>query len=91
MSSTGTSWWKQHDYNALCDVCGIKRKASQLTERWDSLMVCRPSIAHGCWETRHPQESIQPARGPAKLPFTRPEPPDVYVTVARVNFSDPTL
>lgn len=29
------------DWNAICDVCGQKYKASQLMKRWDGLMVCK--------------------------------------------------
>lgn len=43
-------------------------------------MVCRPSIKPGCWEPRHPQELIRPIPDDPKLPWTRPEPADRWVT-----------
>lgn len=61
------TWWKIGDWNAICDVCGHKFKASQLQKRWDGLMVCSED-----WETRHPQEFIRPIKDMQKLPFTRP-------------------
>ena len=61
------TWWKSGDWNAICDVCGHKYKASQLKKRWDGLMVCDED-----WETRHPQEFIRPIKDMQKLPFTRP-------------------
>lgn len=72
------NWYKSGSYNALCNVCGFKRKNDQLIERWDGMMVCRPSVAKGCFETRHPQELIRPIPDQKPLPWTNPEPADVY-------------
>ena len=55
-------------YNAICDVCGFKYKASDLLKRWDGLMVCKWD-----WEPRHPQEFIKNINDQPKLPFTRPD------------------
>ena len=73
------TWWASGLYNALCDVCGLKRKSSQLIERWDHLMVCAPTIKPGCWELRQPQELIRPIPDQAPLPWTRPEPVDQFI------------
>jgi len=64
------------DWNAICDVCGFKFKASELKERWDGLKVCEKD-----WETRHPQELIRPIREQQALPWTRPEGTDQFVSV----------
>lgn len=69
-----TTWYEPGDWNALCDVCGFKFKASQLKERWDGLHVCESD-----WEQRHPQELIRPAEEAPALPWTRPEGTDVSV------------
>ena len=71
-------WYKPGTWNALCDVCGFKRKSDQLIERWDGMMVCRPSVKQGCFETRHPQELTRPIPDQKALPWTNPEPADVY-------------
>lgn len=42
---------KLGDWNALCDRCSFKFKASDLRKTWDNLYVC-PS----CFETRHPAD-----------------------------------
>ena len=55
-------------YNAICDVCGLKYKASDLLKRWDGLMVCKFD-----WEPRHPQEFIRAKHDNTPLPFTRPD------------------
>ena len=55
-------------YNAICDVCGLKYKASELSRRWDGAMVCEAD-----YETRHPQEFVRARRDNPKLPFIRPD------------------
>ena len=74
------TWWASGEWNALCDICGVKRKSSQLIQRWDGLMVCKTTVNPGCWETRHPQEYIRPMPDQQKLPWTRPESNDVFVS-----------
>lgn len=74
------TWWRSGDWNALCDVCGVKFKASDLRQRWDGLMVCKED-----WELRHPQELIRPIPDQQKLPWTRPEPTDNYLPVCTVT------
>src|SRR3990167_4304507 len=70
-------WLKLGEYNALCDVCGLKRKSGQLIERWDGFMVCKPTIKPGCWEMRHPQDLIRPIPEGPKIPWSRPDPGSV--------------
>ena len=55
------------DWNAQCDVCGRRWKASQLRKRWDGVMVCKDDF-----ELRHPQELIRPVIEKNDMPFTRP-------------------
>lgn len=74
-----TTWYKSGLYNALCDVCGFKRKSSEIVDRWDGMKVCAPSIKQGCWEPRHPQEFIRPIPDQQALPWTRPEGEDIFV------------
>lgn len=67
------TWWKSGGWNALCGQCGQARKDSQLQERWDGLMVCRPSVKPGCWELRHPQDLIRPIPDQPGIPWSRPD------------------
>jgi hypothetical protein len=63
------------DWNAICDVCGFKYKASQLKKRWDNLMVCKEDF-----ETRHPSDLYRAPMGKESVvPWTRPEPEDVEI------------
>jgi len=73
------NWFTSGDWNAICDVCGFKRKASQMALRWDGLMVCAPTVKQGCWEIRHPQDLIRPIPDQKGLPWTRPESNDVFL------------
>lgn len=54
-------------YNVLCDVCGFKKKASEVRKRWDGFMVC-----HKDWETRHPMDFYTTKNDTHQLPFVRP-------------------
>jgi hypothetical protein len=59
--------YKAKEWNALCDSCGFKFKASELRLRWDGLMV-----DNACWETRQPQDLLRAVKDPAHpLPWTR--------------------
>lgn len=70
------TWWKNGEWNAICDVCGFRFKSSDLSFRWDGLMVCRED-----WETRHPQEMIRPVPDQNQLPWTRPQGTDQFIDV----------
>jgi len=63
------------DWNALCDSCGRKFKASSLQKRWDGLIVCRED-----WEQRHPQDLLRVQREQISVPWSRPYPAqDTYL------------
>ena len=74
------TWFKSGDWNATCDVCGFRFKASQLRKRWDGLMVCKDD-----WEPRHPQELIRPIKENISVPWTRPELPVIEIGVCSVT------
>jgi len=56
------------DWNAICDRCGFKYKASQLRPEWTGLMVCSK-----CWEPRHPQDFLRGVPDSGSVPWTRPD------------------
>ena len=37
------------DWNAICDRCGFKFKASELKKTWDNLYVCDCSVIPEAW------------------------------------------
>lgn len=68
------TWFRSGQWDVICDVCGFAFKNTELKLRWDGLMVCDSD-----WESRHPQEMIRPIPDQNKLPWTRPDPPDVEI------------
>ena len=71
-------YYKKGDWNAVCDVCGFRFKASQLRRRWDGLMTCKDD-----WEIRQPQDLLRSKQDHQAVPWTRPEPTDTYIQYSR--------
>ncbi len=63
------------DYNAICDVCGLKFKASDLR----GLMVCKND-----YEQRHPQDFLRVRSDDPSVPWARPEPEDIFKYVCYI-------
>ena len=61
------AYLKWGDYNAYCDICGRKHKASELKENWKHEKVC-----NDCWEPRHPQELLRVPKDDPHVPWARP-------------------
>jgi len=70
-------YFKLGDWNACCDQCGLKRKASELRMQWDGLMTC-----HLCWEPRQPQDFVRGVPDPSGVPWSRNRGPLVFVDMA---------
>lgn len=68
-------FFKGGDYNAICDYCGFKFKASQLRRTWDGYMACQVD-----WSPRNAQDFVRGVRDQRPLPWTRPEAPDTFIT-----------
>lgn len=71
----GNTHYTPGDWNAICDVCGFKYKASELRLRWDGAMVCRKD-----WEVRPPQDFVRGIKEQAGVPYSRPEAADRATT-----------
>lgn len=69
--------YRHGDYNAICDECGRKFKASQLQKRWDGAYVCSRD-----WEPRHPQDLKRGKKDQQSPPWVRPDP--IVATVGPV-------
>ena len=63
------NWLSSGNWNALCDSCGRKFKASSLRKRWDGLMVCNED-----YEVRHPQDFLRVQQEQISVPWARPKP-----------------
>jgi hypothetical protein len=70
------SFLKWGDWNAICDVCGFKFKASELKKDWQGLMVCPTD-----YELRHPQDFLRVRPDNPSVPWSRPEGEDVFINV----------
>lgn len=84
------------DWNAICDRCGRKKKASAMRKTWQGWYVCGP-----CWEPRHPQDFAKgiaerpvppwvrpPTEGYGETPFIYP-PPNIYPPQLPPNVTHP--
>lgn len=65
------------NWNAICDTCGFKFKASEMKKKWDGTMVCEAD-----WEQRHPQDFLRVRGDNPAVPWTRPEADEVFVAPA---------
>ena len=64
-------------YNVICDVCGWKFKSSELRPgigRQKGLRVCARD-----WDEPHPQDKLRVRPDNQTVPWTRPEPTDVFI------------
>lgn len=76
------SSWPYYDkgnWEAICDSCGRRYKASQLRLRWDGFMVCKDD-----WEPRQPQDFVRAKIDIQSVPWTRPEPTNTFVAISPV-------
>jgi hypothetical protein len=68
--------YRPGDNYVICDVCGFRCRASETRKRWDGLRVCDAD-----YETRHPQDFVRGRHDRQRAVITRPEPPDVFITI----------
>lgn len=69
--------------NAICDVCGMKFKASEMRLRWDNLRVCSAD-----YEARHPQDLISGKPDRQNTQWSRPQPELQFRTMAPTDGSE---
>jgi len=64
------------DHWAVCDVCGVEFRQSQLKETWDNKVVCKKD-----YESRHPQDFVRAKdESPQAKGIVRSEPADEFVS-----------
>ena len=64
----------------ICDVCGFEYMNVDMRERWDGVWVCEADF-----ETRHPQEFGRTVIDKQAVPYSRPEPEDVFIDVPYIE------
>jgi hypothetical protein len=67
-------WWM------VCDVCGFEFLNTDMQERWDGVYVCDKDF-----ETRHPQEFGISINDNQTVPYSRPEPTDIFIDVPYIE------
>lgn len=67
------------DYNAVCSMCGRKRKASTMVRNWQGLYRCPE---HN--EARHPQDFVRAVKDVQTVPWSQP-PADITIYVCDFN------
>ena len=76
------SRWDRGDWDAICDVCGRKFKASKLKMRWDGIMACPQD-----WEPRQPQDFVRGVADPQLVPWVRDEATDTFIAITISSFN----
>jgi hypothetical protein len=80
MSNGRADYLALGDWNAICDMCGKKFKASMLKKRWDGAMVCEMDF-----ETRHPQDFVRGVTDIQTPPWSRSPGPDTFLPLCNPN------
>jgi hypothetical protein len=68
------------DWNAICDVCGTKTKASKLKKRWDGFWVCTNDF-----ESRQPLDFLRVRPDKGSVPWSRPEATDSFLYICYID------
>ena len=72
-----TPGWTIGKWLVLCQRCGAKKVSDQVTKEWTGLLVC----TERCLDQRHPQDFVRSVPDDQSVPYSSPEPADVYVDV----------
>ncbi len=72
--------YKEGDWWVSCDSCQKQIRASEAKHRWDGFIVCSEDF-----EERHPQDFVRVKPEGNHIPFSRPEPADVFTDVTYYN------
>jgi hypothetical protein len=75
-----TDYYAEGDWNAMCSMCGRKRKASELVKNWKG--------QYRCPEHNEPREAQDFVKGIVEHPtppWVQPIPADAYVGVCTPN------
>jgi hypothetical protein len=67
------------DWNAVCSMCGRKRKATELVQNWQGMWRCPE-----CNEPRQPQDFVRGIADIITPPFVQP-PESIYIEICTFN------
>jgi hypothetical protein len=80
MQGNRMSYFKPGTYNVVCDVCGMDFKSDEVKTRWDGAIVCFDD-----YEPRHMSDLLRVRREKPDVPWTVPEPDDVFIDVPYIE------
>lgn len=66
-------YWLPGGWNMVCRVCGFKYKNIDMRLRWDNVWVCYKD-----YEERQPQDFVRGVKDQMAVPYSSPEPADVF-------------
>src|SRR5712664_3370178 len=72
-------YYADGDFNAVCSMCGHKRKASTMVKNWQGLYRCPE---HN--EPRHPQDFVRGVKDDTSVPWSQP-PQGVFTSLCSLN------
>ena len=71
---------KVGDWNLISDLTGFKIKASEAAERWDGMIGEKDKV-----EERHPMDFFRSVPEDQRVPFSRPEQTDRFLSRNRTG------
>lgn len=77
--------WVKGAWKVQCDRCGFDYLNHQVRKEWTGLRVCSGADTNGCWEPRHPQDSLRGKVDHQRVPWSRPESDGVDVSPGSGN------
>jgi len=76
-------FYRNGDWNAVCDQCGRPFKASSLERDGQTRSALR--VCHECYDPLHPQELLRPIVDPKPVAWSRPWAPATFIQNAQTS------
>lgn len=73
-TKTAVDVYVSGEWNAVCYLCGCKKKASDLKKHWQGYYVCEKH-----WEPRHPQDFVRGIEDIQSPPWSQPRPEYIFI------------
>ena len=77
---SNTPGWEPGKWLCICQRCGSKFLNDEVEKEWTGLLVCKKR----CLDMRHPQDFVRSVPDDQSVPYTSPEPADVFVDVTYI-------
>lgn len=84
-SSGNKTYYKEGDYNVICQISGFKLKRSDTRRDWRGLLI---NTLFGDWNPRHPQDFIPASFDKQHVNDPNPESADIEVEPNTITKDD---